>query len=237
MMSNKEHLTSEGMQSLINTRASMNLGLTVSLKEAFPLTVAVKRPLMENQVIPHPEWLAGFTTGEGCFLIRIGKATTNVGFKVELVFKLTQHTRDEQLMKNIQGYFGSLNPENEGKEGSVGKYYTRADHGDFLVTKLSDLTTNIIPFFKKHLILGVKAQDFEDFCEVAKLMKDKKHLTLSGFDQIREIKEGMNRGRKVSKDSLTKKPSLYPLAQKRTFSSSTKKPLFIGLHLRRDRLN
>ena len=55
---------------------------------------------------------------------------------------------------------------------------------------------NIIPFFKKHHVHGVKIKDFYDFCEVAELMKNKSHLTASGLEQIKKIKTGMNTGRK-----------------------------------------
>ena len=39
-------------------------------------------------------------------------------------------------------------------------------------------------------------QDFLDFCEAAKLIKDGKHLTLDGINKIINLKSGMNRGRK-----------------------------------------
>ena len=47
----------------------------------------------------------------------------------------------------------------------------------FRVTKFHDITDKIIPFFEKYRIYGVKALDFADFCQVAELMKNKKHLT------------------------------------------------------------
>ena len=53
----------------------------------------------------------------------------------------------------------------------------------------------IIPFYNKYPIIGVKSEDFLDWCNVAKLMKEKKHLTQSGIDLIRKIKAGMNTGR------------------------------------------
>ena len=45
---------------------------------------------------------------------------------------------------------------------------------------------------------GVKYEDFKDFCLVAEMMKENKHLTSEGLEQIRKIKVGMNRGRNVS---------------------------------------
>jgi hypothetical protein len=67
MVMRKEHLVQEGLISIVNIRASLNLGLSGELKEAFPNVVPVKRPLVEDQVIRDSQWLAGFTSGEGCF--------------------------------------------------------------------------------------------------------------------------------------------------------------------------
>jgi hypothetical protein len=37
--------------------------------------------------------------------------------------------------------------------------------------------------------------DFEDWAKVAEMIQTKVHLTNGGFDQIRLIKKGMNKGR------------------------------------------
>jgi len=55
MISRKEHLTDIGIQAILNIRATMNRGLTPVLIEAFPETVPVKRPLVPNHIIPHPQ--------------------------------------------------------------------------------------------------------------------------------------------------------------------------------------
>ena len=69
MMNRGEHLTKEGLQSIVNIRASLNKGLSTSLKEAFPDFVSVPRPLVEAN-IPDPQWVAGFASGvrSGLFL-------------------------------------------------------------------------------------------------------------------------------------------------------------------------
>jgi len=41
-----EHLNPEGLQKIVNIRASINLGLSDRLKEAFPDTVPVERPVV-----------------------------------------------------------------------------------------------------------------------------------------------------------------------------------------------
>ena len=80
-----------------------------------------------------------------------------------------------------------------------GKIYKNRDAFDFRVTKFDDITEKIIPFFSKHPIRGVKAKDFADWCKVAELMKENKHLTTAGLKQIKKIKAGMNTGRNIKR--------------------------------------
>jgi hypothetical protein len=98
MMSRKEHITQEGLLTILSLRASLNLGLSEALKTAFPKIKPVIRPKVNNIAVPHGEWLAlllkeGFTSGEGCFFVFVSKSLTHVlGFKVQLVFQITQHS-------------------------------------------------------------------------------------------------------------------------------------------------
>jgi LAGLIDADG endonuclease len=59
----------------------------------------------------------------------------NSGFQVKLEFKITQHSRDEQLMKNLISFFG------------CGRYVSNNHFVDFIVIKFKDLINIIIPFF------------------------------------------------------------------------------------------
>lgn len=186
MMSRAEHLTAEGIQSIVNIRSSLNLGLTKALGEAFPRYTPVARPRAELRIIEHPQWIAGFTSGEGSFMVSItNRSSYKPGALVTLSFRVVQHSRDECLMKSFPAYWG------------CGKYYysDKGDHGDFRVEKFSDIYEIIIPFFHKYPIIGVKSADFQDWCKVAELMNTKKHLTPEGLDQIRQIKAGMNMNR------------------------------------------
>ena len=54
-MKQREHLNKEGLQEIVNIRASINLGLSPELKAAFPKTMPVSRPFVENSKIPDPE--------------------------------------------------------------------------------------------------------------------------------------------------------------------------------------
>lgn len=67
---------------------------------------------------------------------------------------------------------------------------------DFKITKFDNLIDKLIPFFLSYPLMGAKALDFEDFCKIAELMKNKAHLTIEGLDEIKKIKDGMNLKRK-----------------------------------------
>jgi hypothetical protein len=51
----KEHLTLEGLQKIVNIRATLNYGLSKELQFMFPETIPVPRPLRETCVIPHSQ--------------------------------------------------------------------------------------------------------------------------------------------------------------------------------------
>ena len=56
--------------------------------------------------------------------------------------------------------------------------------GHFVISKFSDLTDKIIPFFENYPLEGSKRLDFEDFCKVAKLIQRKTPFTQQGVDQV-----------------------------------------------------
>lgn len=102
-----EHTNPEGLQRIVNLRASMNKGLSDVLIAAFPNTTPVGRPLVEDQEIKDPNWLAGFVVGEGCFMVGVKKSSTHkLGCQVQLSFRIAQHSRDERLMKSLTQYLG-----------------------------------------------------------------------------------------------------------------------------------
>lgn len=187
LIKNKDHLTEEGLKAIIDLKTSLNKGLSVELKALFPNSISVNRDLVENQVIADPHWLAGFISAEGSFFLNIYKAKTNLGVGVKLVFRITQHIRDDSLMRSIILYLG------------CGKVYpkTSKEAVDFMVTGFSDITNKVLPFLYKYPVLGNKSEDFKDFARIAELMKDKKHLTKDGLEEILKIKAGMNTGREL----------------------------------------
>jgi len=55
IMLNKEHLTKEGLDKLISIKATMNLGLSDKLKEAFPNITSLDRSEVSNIKINNPQ--------------------------------------------------------------------------------------------------------------------------------------------------------------------------------------
>jgi hypothetical protein len=184
---NKEHLTDKGLRKIIALRASLNLGLSEELKTAFPDIIPTVRPLVQCQKIQDANWLAGFASAEGCFMVGVRKDKNySTGFQVNLIFLVTQHVRDEQLMNSLTEYL------------NCGNLHKKREVFEYQVSKFADLTDRIIPFFNKYPILGQKSKDFEDFSKVADLMETKVHLTTEGVNEIRKIKDNMNTGREWS---------------------------------------
>ena len=75
LMCNKEHLTKEGLDKLVAIRASMNLGLSELLKASFPLCKPVQQ-FSDRDLAPlnskfNPQWVVGFTCGEGYFGVKL----------------------------------------------------------------------------------------------------------------------------------------------------------------------
>ena len=187
LFNKKRHLTYEGITEIIKIKGAMNWGLSSELKAVFPKIDSVSRPYVVIPKIPNPQWIAGFASGEGFFMVKINKSsTTKSGFSVLLRFQITQHSKDELLIKSLVHYLGC---------GYCNTNTT--DTTNFICNKFSENIEKIIAFFRQYPILGVKYQDFLDWCKVVELMKVKAHLTPEGLDQIRLIKSGMNKGRQA----------------------------------------
>jgi len=58
--------------------------------------------------------MAGFNTGDfclklqskgGCFFIKVNKSRNKAGVAVQIVFQVSQHIRDQELLKSFLSYF------------------------------------------------------------------------------------------------------------------------------------
>jgi hypothetical protein len=66
------------------------------------------------------------------------------------MFVLTQHSRDEHLMRSLVKYFG------------CGQSYSYKDYAEFKCQTFLGNYEKILPFYRKYPIIGIKSRDFED---------------------------------------------------------------------------
>ena len=128
-----------------------------------------------------PDWVVGFTDGEGCFFVGIQRhPEMTTGYQVLPEFTIVQHKRDIQILYALKRFFQC---------GVV-----RQNHGDrfaYRVRKLACLR-RVIEFFEKHPLKTKKNVDFRKFRRVVMLMEQGKHLKKEGLLEIVEIAKDMN---------------------------------------------
>jgi hypothetical protein len=196
-----DHLTDKGLLNIVGLKSALNLGLSEKLKAAFLNFLPVTRPVFNIKNIPDPFWVAGFISGDGSFYFSIRSrvnptsTTGNIKRSVSLIFGITLHIREKEIIQALASYFTLLSEAGEGFDKLSLKPYQihiTKQSVSLYIRRFTEIDNVIIPFFDKHPILGVKSFDFADFKKVAKIVKDKEHLTNSGFESIQKINKTMN---------------------------------------------
>ena len=107
------------------------------------------------------------------------------GYRVRSFFQICLNHRDSLILYQLQEFFGgkgTICPDN------------KANAIKYSVDSLKDLTTIIIPHFKKYPLITPKATDFILFEQIVELTNKGAHLTLDGLQQIINLKSSMNLG-------------------------------------------
>jgi len=167
-MHKKQHLNSAGFQTILTYYVSINRGLSSSVLNIFPNIVGVDKINVNLPDNLNPNWVSGFTAGDGVFFIGIRQVTNQVYFR----FHITQHSRDSLLMKKLILFFGC---------GNV-NIRLNNDRCDFYVQDFIKICEIIIPHFNRYPLYNIKFLDFSDFKNAAELFK------LSGSKNIKAIK-------------------------------------------------
>jgi hypothetical protein len=183
----KAHLTSKGLQEILSIKASLNLGANLELKKSFPDLVPAPRPLVEKPLNLNGDWVAGFVSGDGGFLINITKPKSGKPpYIISLEFKVTQNERDKELLNSFISFFGS---------GTIIRKSDKYLTWDYRCRVFKCNNQIIRVFFQTHKILGMKSLDFDSWSKAAEIIEKKGHLTPEGFAQIQKLKSGMNSAR------------------------------------------
>ena len=184
----KEHLTLPGLKKILEYKNVLNRGLPLELAETLPIENLIERPtvLLPENIDVH--WFVGFIDAEGCFFVNISKSAASIlGYSLGLNFNISQHIRDVKLLKFINKWLGCGHVQEIPNEARV----------NLTVTNLNEIIKILIPLLNKYNLQGVKRLNCDDFITIVKLVEKKEHLSKTGLEKIRQIKSGMNAGRKI----------------------------------------
>ena len=130
-----------------------------------------------------PNFITGFTDGEGCFHLGISQNKRySTGWLIRLIFKISLHSKDITILENIKSFF------------KVGNINISKNSVSYVVTSISDLAV-IINHFDKYPLRGGRPKKFADFVlfkQAFELVKNKEHLTIQGTDKLVSIRASMN---------------------------------------------
>ena len=136
------------------------------------------------------EYIVGFTDGEGCFYVQI-----RTDHRIVLRYFITQRYDNKEILEQIQKFFevGYVHL----KKQEWGKEYRRSRRATYVfeVTKQDHIQQVIVPFFRKHSLLGIKRFSFQKFAEIADLVKgrqDTRLLSKEELEQVSHLKKTMN---------------------------------------------
>ena len=100
------------------------------------------------------------------------------------MFVLHLHIKDLELLQSIKSFFGVgvlvIDPANNKVRYSV--------------NSIEDLKNVIIPHFDKYPLQTKKYMDYSLFKSAVLLVKERKHYTTEGLDEIVSIRASMNKG-------------------------------------------
>jgi len=143
------------------------------------------------------DYIVGLTDGEGCFYINIRpKDKLKWGNSViETHFYIKLREDHLKLLTEVKQKFGcgAIYFQNE----------KRINHNScyrFEINSQKDIHEILIPFFEKHPLHGPKKTSFFFFKKIARLVRDKEHLSEEGLNKIRLLKEKMNHGPRLVRE-------------------------------------
>ena len=142
-----------------------------------------ERPSIEAIPASLGSFLSGFALGEGSFMIVCRRrGDYRRSFKLSAAFNVSQHDRVPlDLFRETLGC-GSLR-----RAGNGGWYWE--------VNRLSDLSTQVVPFFDRFPVVGRKAEDFRLWRSAIALLSTGS-LSDQDYHQVLALRERMNRGGK-----------------------------------------
>lgn len=187
------------------TTSKMEEGIHTRTRENTLRTArAGERPDNQQERLVRPDWVVGFTDGEGCFSVGfvqqpdIPDSKRPLGrrkgyrseYQVSVEYTVMQGERSKSILHQLQKFFGIgniyVNRRHDNHKGNLYRYS---------VSRRGELRDVIIPFFQKYPLQTAKRRDLENFVRVVKLMERGIHKTKEGVVRIARIAQRMNHGK------------------------------------------
>jgi hypothetical protein len=131
----------------------------------------------------NPNYIVGFVDGEGCFSISLNKNGNRLP-EVRLIFEIELREDDEPILHEISEALGYGNI----YRLEYARYAKWRPHVKLKISNFTDISQKVIPFFQRYPPQAKKRFQFEQFCQVAELIKTKEHLTAAGIEKIKALK-------------------------------------------------
>ena len=131
----------------------------------------------------NPNYIVGFVDGEGCFSITINKNGDRLP-EVRLIFEIELREDDEPILREISKVLDCGNI----YRLEYARYAKWRPHVKLKVSNFKDISTKVIPFFKRYPLQAKKRLQFDIFCQVAELIETKQHLTAEGVEKIQALR-------------------------------------------------
>jgi len=180
MLVNKQHLNLLGLNKIIGLKSALNVGLSEDLKLEFNNVIPMERPAyVADSISLNPNWVSGFTEGDGSFHVSISPKTDYV----RRMYSICLNKRDLPLIIKIQEYFGGI--------GNI-SHYAKNNAVQFTVADLKSINERIIPQFDTYVFCGNKLTNYLIWREILMLVNSKAHLTTEGLKTIEGLKSNLN---------------------------------------------
>lgn len=142
---------------------------------------------------------------EGSFGVSIVKKDTNaIGYAVLVYFEIALNQKDRNLLEIIKETFGI--------ESTF--YYNKSDNTLKLKVSSLEKLSNIVSHFSKYPLYTQKREDLNLFVKILQIIKEGRHLTLEGLNEILNIKSAMNLGLSENLRNEFSSLEIKPLARK-----------------------
>ena len=130
-----------------------------------------------------PSYITGFTDGEGCFSISFNyRSQLKTGIEVRPSFSVSQTSKNLQVLKEIQRYFGV---------GEI-RFSKRDNTYKYEIRSLTNLCEKVIPHFLNYPLLTSKRDDFKAFSKICFQMRKGLHHKFQFLRNIIDKTNTMN---------------------------------------------